>query len=289
MFDIPNDVDMVVDVYRRAAEENRSDPLLRGSTLHFPNYGQLVLNGDMHGNIRNFDKLVRFCMLGGTPGRHVILQELIHEEPGSPDLPDMSHVLLYETAHWKCAFPEQVHFLQSNHELAQLTDQEITKNGRSVIRDFEEGVARTFGRNHMPQVIEAIKDFISSFPLAARTVNKLFFSHSLPASDTIDTFDPTILDRELTVDDLMQIGSVYALVWGRRHPPELIEELARTLQVELFICGHQPQEMGFGVLHPRLLIVASDHSHGTFLPINLNRKYTMDDLVRSLRKYVSVE
>ena len=46
MFEIPSDPEEVIDVYRRAAEENRSDALLEGSTLRFPNYGQLVMTGD---------------------------------------------------------------------------------------------------------------------------------------------------------------------------------------------------------------------------------------------------
>ena len=289
MFDVPQDIDLVIDTYHRAAEENRNDPLLRGSTLHFPNYGQLVMTGDMHGHLRNFDKLVRFCVLGQSPGRHVILHEMVHEEPATLEDTDMSHILLYEVAHWKCAFPDQIHFLQSNHELAQLTMQEITKSGRSVVRDFEEGVAQTFGRNKISSILDAIREFIASFPLAARTQSGLFMSHSLPDGLGWKDFDPDVLERELTVEDMMQVGSVYNMVWGRRQSGELIEEIARVLGAKLFIVGHQPQEDGFAVVHDRMLILASDHDHGVFLPINLNQKtHSMAGLLRSLRRYVSV-
>jgi len=38
-----------------------------------------------------------------------------------------------------------------------------------------------------------------------------------------------------------------------------------------------------------MIILASDHNHGVFLPIDLNRKkYTIDALVNSIRRYVSV-
>lgn len=286
---MPTDVDTVIDIYRRAADENRSDPVLQGSTLVFPNYGQLVMTGDMHGHMRNFDKLVRFCVLGESKIRHVILHELIHSEPKTLDDIDLSHELMFEAAHWKVAFPEQVHFLQSNHELAQLTGQEITKNGRSVTKAFEDGVAHTFGRNLMPRVIDAIQEFISSFPLAARTKNGLFMSHSLPSELDWPMFDPGVLDRPLTEPDLMETGSVYQMVWGRRHPISLLDHIAQTLGAEIFITGHQPQEEGHAVIGERMLIVASDHNHGVFVPIDLRRKsYTMADLVKSVRKYVSV-
>ena len=45
MFNIPNDAEEVIDVYLRAAEENRSDSLRKGSTLHLPKYGQVVMTG----------------------------------------------------------------------------------------------------------------------------------------------------------------------------------------------------------------------------------------------------
>ncbi|MEK7732058.1 MAG: hypothetical protein AAB363_09420, partial [Planctomycetota bacterium] len=51
-------------VFLEAARLNREDPLLRGSLLVFPNYGQVVMTGDMHGHRRNFEKLKRYCDLG---------------------------------------------------------------------------------------------------------------------------------------------------------------------------------------------------------------------------------
>ena len=288
MFQIPSNPDEVIDVYRRAAEENRMDSLLKGSVLHFPDYGQVVMTGDMHGHRRNFDKLVKFCVLGQSAPRHVILHELIHQEPMALDDLDMSHELLFEAAHWKCAFPEQVHFLQSNHELAQLTGQEITKNGRFVLKSFEAGVAHTFGRNHMPRVIDAVREFIASFPLAARTETRIFMSHSLPGPMDWPRFDHTVFTRDLTEEDLMEAGSVYNLVWGRGQTSAQLEEIARAFDTDILITGHQPQEMGYAVIADRQLILASDHSHGVFLPINLGRKYTMQELVKTIRLYVSV-
>ncbi len=288
MFEIPSDPDEVIDVYRRAAQENRSDPLLRGSTLHFPNYGQVVMTGDLHGHRRNFDKLVKFCVLGRSAGRHVILHELVHEELVGLDDVDLSHVLLYEAAHWKSAFPEQVHFLQSNHDLAQLTGQEITKNGRFLLRCFEEGVAQTFGRNSMGRVLQAIREFIASFPIAACTHTGIFMSHSLPSPFDWYDFDCSVFHRDVTEEDLLETGAVYNLVWGRGQTPQQLEDLAEKLNAEIFIVGHQPQETGYAVVEDRVLILASDHNHGVFLPIDLNKKYTMPELVKAIRPYVSV-
>jgi hypothetical protein len=289
MVRIPTDSQTVIDVYHRAADENRNDHLLDGATLYLPDYGQVVMTGDMHGHLGNFDKLVKYCMLGAAKARHVIMHEMIHQELVGLDDVDMSHELLYEAAHWKCAFPDQVHFLQSNHELAQLTGQEITKNSRFVLKEFEEGVAKSFGRNHVTKMVEAIQEFIGSMPLAARTHHGIFMSHSLPSIMDWHEFDPTVLDKSLSAKDVIENISIYHMVWGRRHTPELLDEMCRVLKAKLFIVGHQPQEEGFSVVAERMLIMASDHSHGVFLPIDLNRKsYTMDELLTSLKRYVSV-
>ena len=52
--------------------------------------------------------------------------------------------------------------------------------------------------------------------------------------------------------------------------------------------GHTPQETGYATIG-RLIILASEHNHGTFLPIDLARRYTLEELEASIRKFVSVE
>ena len=55
--------------------------------LQMPNYGQLVMTGDLHGHFRNFDRLKKYANLERTPARHVVLHEMVHKE-----LPTMQDV-----------------------------------------------------------------------------------------------------------------------------------------------------------------------------------------------------
>ncbi len=270
-----------------AAALIREDPNRRGSLLEFGGAGQLVMTGDMHGNLRNFDKLQRFCALARSPGRSVILHELIHSDISRPDERDLSIDLLVRAAQWKCEYPDNIFFLQSNHELAQYRKQEITKGGRSVLSDFECGVEYRYGAE-APAVLEAVDDYIAALPLAARTQSGIFMCHSLPDPMLLDTFDVSVFERALTPEDLGPGGAAYALVWGRFHSPAAVEMFAERLGVELFIIGHTPQEAGYAVIG-RLIILASEHNHGTFLPIDLSRRYTIEELAGCIRKFVAVE
>jgi Calcineurin-like phosphoesterase len=271
----------------QAAELNRQDPLLVGSLLQFPDYGQLVMTGDMHGHQRNFDKLKKYADLAHSPARHVILHELIHTEHNGPIGDDASIQLALQAARWKIEFPDQIHFMQSNHEMAQLTGKHICKGGRIVNYDFECNVAKTYG-HHGDAILESLNQFISSFPLAGRTPNRVFLSHSLPNNAELAAFDHTVIDRPLTDADLREGGDAYMMVWGRHHPAEMLETLAGRFDVDWFICGHQPQEDGYAVLNNRMVILASDHNHGTFLPFDLKKTYTIDDLARLVRPFAAI-
>ena len=272
---------------RQAATLNLEDPEREGSLLKFGSVGQLVMTGDLHGHQGNFKKLQRFCAMERSPGRRVILHELIHGEPSVSDGFDLSIDLLIEAAAWKCEFPDNVYSLQSNHELSQLYQHEITKGGRSVIRDFQIGIQHRFGKE-ADEVLAAANEYMDSLPLAARTANGIFLAHSLPDPMSVEMFDPTIFQRKPTQFDVEPGGSAYSLVWGRFHTPQTIDLLAELLNAQIFIVGHTPQEMGYSVMG-RMIIMASEHSHGTFLPINLNRRYTIEELERDIRKFVSVE
>ncbi len=283
----PADAHSAIDAFREAAELNLEDPIRQGSLLVFGSYGQLVATGDFHGHRRNFAKLVKYCALERSPGRCVILQELIHEELHHADQLDMSHELLLEAARWKIAFPDQVFFLQSNHEVSQLTGRGIMKGGHEVLEGFVAGIEATYGAAEAEGVMEAIAVFIESYPLAARTSHRLFLSHSLPARRDMEVFDPSVLNSRVTLDDLAD-GPAGAFLWGRRHETDLLDQLAELLDADVFICGHQPEPEGFRQANERMLILSSDHSHGVFLPIDLTTSMAMSDLIKRIRKFVSV-
>lgn len=282
------DAARAIDTYRQAARFNIEDPFRDGSIVRLPPYGQAVMTGDLHGNQKNLAKLQKYAVLDRRAARHVILHEMVHAELPQVGAVDHSHQLLLEAALYKTAFPEQVHFLQSNHELSQLTGYPIAKNGKAVVDEFNQAVETAYGSARAPEVLSAIDEFIASFPLAVRTETGVWMSHSLPNISAMGTFDAGVFQRELTRAELEVSKTVFDLVWGRNHNQDHIDRLAELLDAEIFITGHQPQEEGYLHCFERLIILASDHNHGTFLPFDLSKPHTVEHLVRNIRKFVAV-
>jgi len=281
--------DQVVETFGAAADENRMEPLRHEQVVFLPAEGELWMTGDLHDHRRNFEKLVKAVDLGNNPQRHLVLHELIHGDHYDAAGAEESWITLYKAAELKCDFPEQVHFMLANHDLAQVHGKGIMKAGLSVCEAFTKGVKKAFeGSHHV--VTAAITEFLLSLPLAVKAENGVFCCHSLPTDDQIDTFDYSIFERPLTGPDYAaRSGPVYQLIWGRNMSPATVDKFAEQVGASVIINGHQPQETGYATNGDKQLILASDHNQGVFLPIDLSRSYTLEDLVANLQKFVALE
>jgi hypothetical protein len=279
----------VIETLETAAEENRVSALRVEQVVNLPAQGEAWMTGDLHDHRRNFAKLVRGADLRSHPERHLIVHELIHGDHYEPDGSESSWQTLYAAADLKCDFPDQVHFLLANHDLAQIHGEGILKGGASVCEAFSKGVAKAFGE-HADRVEVAIKDFLLSLPLAVRLPNGIFCCHSLPTDQQIESFDFTVFNRQLTGPDYARrTGPVYQLIWGRNMSPDTAARFAESVGAGLLITGHQPQEGGYAVNGPQHLILSSDHNRGVFLPIDPATTYTMEVLVDRLQPFAAME
>ncbi len=278
-----------IEAFRAASEENLLSSLRRHQVVQLPAVGEVWMTGDMHDHRRNFDKLIRAADLANHPQRHVVLHELIHGDHFDAGGADGSWRLLFNAAELKCDFPNQVHFLLANHDLAQIHGEGIMKAGLSVCEAFNAGVKRDFA-DRSGSVLAAVSEFLLSSPLAVRCPNGLFFCHSVPTDEQIPNFDYTVFDRELTGPDYRRrTGPVYQLIWGRNITPDAVGAFADRLETRIIVSGHQPQDTGYAVNGQRHLILASDHNQGVFLPVPLNDPSPMPDLLRRLRRFTAVD
>lgn len=283
------DADQVIETFQTAADENKLSSLRAEQVVNLPDEGEVWMTGDIHDNRANFAKVTRLADLGNNPTRHLILHELIHGDYFDDKHAEGSWLTLCRAAELKCDFPQQVHFLLANHDLAQIHGEGIMKAGLSVCEAFTAGVKRDLGAQ-AGNVNIAISEFFLSFPLAVRSASGLYFCHSLPTDSQIESFDYTVFDRPLEgADYKRRTGPVYQLIWGRGVTPAGAAAFAEKVGAKLVVTGHQPQDTGYLVNGDHHLIIASEHSQGVFLPLKLDQEYDMPALVSRLTKFVSMQ
>ncbi len=280
------DAEVVIELFEQATAANLNSALLKGSTVHLPDHGRVVMTGDLHDHSPNLTKILKLAAIEESKDHHVILHEVIHGESLINDM-DMSIRILAKIAALKAAFPDQVHLLQSNHELAQYRGDGILKGNVSVCELFDAGVDYIYA-DDADAVRESVRKFIRSYPLAIRAPKRILFTHSLPSARQMQTFDPTILDRVPTDEDLEPGGPGYVLSWGRYQTQDVCNALSEAWGIDLFVTGHQPAEMGYELMTPTLMILASNHDHGMALPVDLGKRYDMDRLVEGLMPLAAI-
>jgi hypothetical protein len=275
------------DDLQRGGEANFHDKYRKGNLIELSSPGRVIMTGDLHGHQRNFDRLVRYADLQKNPNTHLVFHEVIHN--GHPEVPGEDHtfMMLAQVAKLKVRFPDQVHFLMGNHEMAQCSGEEVLKGGHRMLKIFTNGLHAIF-QDHADMILQAISDFLLTLPIAIRTENRIWMSHSLPSNHHLLQFDTDIFRELLSLQDISHNKSLRALLWDRRHDEACLSDLMQRWHVDMFIVGHQSQEYGHGRPLDEMIILASDHNHGHCLPFDLSVDYTSDALYGLIKPLASI-
>lgn len=266
---------------------NISDKFRNGNIVYIPGDAELISTGDIHGHQRNFKRIVTFADLEKNPNRHLLLQEIIHGGPEDAHGGCLSYKLLFDAVQLKVQYPDRVHFVMSNHDTVFITDGMVLKNGKEMNVALKSAIDREF-QCDSPEVKNAMAKFFLSQPLAVKCENRIWLSHSLPADNMVESFDINIFQKSLAIEDTAKPGSAYLLTWGRHHSQQTLDAMAKLLDADIFILGHQRQETGFSQQGANLIVIASDHNHGCLLPINTGQPYTIEQLISSIVPLASI-
>jgi hypothetical protein len=252
---------------RQALTLVRATPGRRGHVVEPEGCTDVLVAGDLHGHVGNFQELLKAADLAANPGRHFVLQELIHGKYRYPRGGDKSHQLVDLFAALKCQFPRQVHYLPGNHELAQWTGRPVLKGDENLNALFEEGVTEAYGAEFGPQIYATYLELFQALPVAVHAPNRVLVCHSLPAARAMPTFDPARL-RANAHDpaDLQPGGSVHSLLWGRDTSLETVSWFLEQMDADLLVSGHIASDQGFAVPNDRQLILdCAEHPAGFVL------------------------
>ncbi len=275
-------VETAISHIKHAAAAISESPYRRGNELIFPEEEELVVTGDLHGQVASFERMVEEADLARHGQRHLLLQELVHGKK-TTEAADESSILIERAAALVTKFPTRVHILMGNHEMAEFTGRLMMKNSVIINELFKESLAERYGER-AEEMTAYLHRLWKALPLAARTMNRVFVSHSTPSGKMLSGFDAEVLKRSLDVTDfLREGGSAYALLWGRDFSEETAERLRDILDADFFIVGHTPCEEGYKTPNSRHIILDSQGPEGKYLPVPLRGALTYEQLAGRIR------
>ena len=277
----------IVELLNKGTEASSADRFRRGNLICLPGEGGLVISGDIHGHRRNFERIIAFADLANNLKRHVVLQEIIHGGLEDTEGGCLSYRLLFDVIRYKLCFPDRVHVIMGNHDIAFINDSRVMKNGKEMNRAMRSAMDREF-QESSEDIKLAMRQFLFSQPLAVKCDNRIWVSHSLPSDRYVDKFDQGILDRPLSAKDVASRGSAYLLIWGRNLSQKVLDTMGKLFDVDIFILGHQAQQQGWCQAGKNLIIIASDHNQGCLLPVDLAKSYTVETLMDSVIPLASI-
>jgi hypothetical protein len=263
---------------RRATEAFFTTPGRVGRVVTLFDAADVLVIGDLHGHLGNFQAALKLADLSRYPRRHLVLQELIHGQHRYPTGGEKSHQLLDLTAALKAQFPKRVHFIPGNHELAQATGRSVAKDDVDYNAVFLEGIQTAYGET-ADAVYRDYLELIAAAPLVVRTPNRVFLSHSLPSALKLPRFRYEDLLRESEPADLESSGAAYALSWGRDTRAEHVVEFLKLVDADLLVTGHIPCEGGVWAPNDRQVVLDAMQSPGGYCLFPADRTLTHAELV----------
>ncbi|MGB2612619.1 MAG: metallophosphoesterase [Isosphaeraceae bacterium] len=267
---------------RKATELMRSTPGRSGSVVAFDDADEVMVVGDLHGNLPAFSQALAIAALDWYPRRHLVLQELVHEiNKNDDDRPDRSHRLVDLVSALKCQYPQRVHLILGNHELSELTGRIIGKDGHALNLRFRQGMELAYGARTQ-EVYEAYLVLFAALPLAVRTPNRVFVCHTLPDARYLEDLDLALLQADHWPEEAMKRGgTIYALTWGRDNTPETADRFAAMVDADWFITGHQPCDEGFRQANHRQIIIDGTNPHPAYCLFPAFGAVTIESLLES--------
>jgi hypothetical protein len=272
--------DRVLATLRRAVELVRATPGRVGRLVHLQNCDDVLVAGDLHGHVPNFQAVWKLADLANQKRRHMVLQELIHGKFPYPNGGEKSHQLVDLFAMAKTQFPDRVHYLPGNHEMGQWTGRKIMKGDDDLNEQFRRGVLTAYGPAAMPDIYRAYMELFQACPLGLLTPNHVFMSHTSIPAKNLGSFLVSQLEKETYEErDLQPGGYVYGILWGRDTSAENTAAFLQRVGADLLVTGHIPADEGFTVPNPQQVTLDCSTSPGGYVLFPATAPLTHEQLV----------
>ncbi len=274
----------ILQTVARATALFRKTPGRTGGLVRLDAADEVLVVGDLHGNTPAFRKLLDVAALPANPGRHLVLQELVHGTRSYPDdAGDKSHQLVDLVCALKCQYPDRVHLILGNHELSEVTNRPIAKAGVALNALFRQGLETAYG-GMADAIYEAYLTLFAALPLACRTPNRVLLCHTIPDPRDVEVLEASVFDAETWPPEwTARGGPIYGLTWGRNTDPENVDRFAAIVDADLFITGHQPCDDGFRQANHRQIIIDGTDPYPAYCLFPAHDPVTIDTLMAGVK------
>ena len=123
-----------------------------------------------------------------------------------------------------------------------------------------------------------------SLPLAIRTPNRIFISHSLPREKAMERFQLRHFETDaFPAEDMTIGGSVYEMLWGRDVREQNCSAYLKKVDSDWLITGHVSCDAGYAFPSPRHLIVDCSDLKASYALLPAGRPLTETEFRASVR------
>lgn len=249
-----------------------------GDLIKLPRDGLALIVTDLHGNINDFDKIIEIWGDLSTNKKHLILTGDFIHAMGSEN--DHSLEILNVVRDY-CQF-DNFHLLLGNHEWATITNCSVYKGGVDQSLNFEELLKNKFG-GEWKHKLEEYTNFFKELPVAVKTDNGVFISHSGPPKN-LNSIDEIMNMTQKGYSDNPQL---FELLWNRYgdYTKTDVDNFLHKVGCKAMIVGHTPVK-GYKLIRNQL-IVSSSYSKGkkAYVELDLEKEIRGGRDLKKMVKY----
>ena len=192
---------------------------------------------------------------------------------------------LAEVARLKVEYPDRVHLLMGNHEMSELTGQEILKGGVCLNILFRQALINKYGEEHADGIRTAMLKFFRSWPLAIRTENRIFICHSTPPAKHIRHYSTRWFRQDTeSLWTERNRKMLYLLLWSREYDPKAAKQFAGRVDADVLLVGHKSCPKGWDVPNDTHIIIDCKDHRAHLISFDLTLPYTHEELSQRLER-----
>jgi serine/threonine-protein phosphatase PP1 catalytic subunit len=250
----------------------------KGDLIELPKTGKAIVVTDLHGDLKNFRKIIDIWQNCEGKCHLIITGDFIHS---FKNVSDESIEIIDQIQYW-IKRSNYFHVLMGNHEWATVNRITVYKGDLNQSLNFELLLKKTF-EDCWSEKMDEYKDFFKKLPLAVRTANKVFISHAGPIKN-VNGIDDI---KNITEKGYLDNENLYGLLWNRwgDYDKKDVDDFLKKMDCNAMIVGHTPVD-GIKLIGNQMVVsVSSTKGKRAYVDLDLEKDIKRGRDLLKLVKY----